>query len=488
MALYLRIENETSLPDGGPIELRVSGRRGVDIGRDSHLDWSLPDPTRYISSKHCEVRYEKGGYVLYDVSTNGTFLNGSDRRMAGPHRLKTGDRIIIGNYIVAVEVDASDVADTAKARPVTRAADPWDIASSVPPVDRKDVIVPVDRRPNNDPLNWAVDMPDIVPAERKSPSRQYSPPVLPDPPSRRMPDVWNDHQPPPPPIPAPLFSPSTLPVPGSPPPMPGPLVDDRETKAIPILRKPPDAVAPKVDFGERVVRQEALSIPVPPVPPVADARAAKTSQPASPAQAAGVAELMARFARGAGIPAEDLLKRDAGDIMEDLGGMMRLVVDNLMELNADRRETKRVMRSSDHTVIRGHDNNPLKFMPTPEHALISMIDQPTRSYLNGPQALKESFDDLQNHQKRIFVAMRQAMKMLFEDMDPAVIDKSVEGDRGVASLIGGSRKTRLWDNFVARWQAKTRRSEDGMVGLFMLYFSDCYDRLGDSKDPPDRLP
>ena len=78
MGLTLTIENETSLPDGGPLSVSVAGKRGLDIGRDTHLDWTLPDPTRVISGKHCEVRYRDGGYWLYDVSTNGTFLNGSD--------------------------------------------------------------------------------------------------------------------------------------------------------------------------------------------------------------------------------------------------------------------------------------------------------------------------------------------------------------------------------------------------------------------------
>ena len=56
MALKLHLENETSLPDGGPLSVSIDGKRGIDIGRDAHLDWTLPDPTRYISSKHCEIR------------------------------------------------------------------------------------------------------------------------------------------------------------------------------------------------------------------------------------------------------------------------------------------------------------------------------------------------------------------------------------------------------------------------------------------------
>src|SRR5262249_21924392 len=98
MAPHLKIENVPNLPDGGPVEIAVTGKRGIDIGRDTHLDWTLPDPTRHISSKHAEIRYKEGGYWLHDVSTNGTFLNGSDHRMQAPHRLRNGDRFVIGHY------------------------------------------------------------------------------------------------------------------------------------------------------------------------------------------------------------------------------------------------------------------------------------------------------------------------------------------------------------------------------------------------------
>ena len=110
MALHLRIENVPNLPDGGPVEMRVTGKRGIDIGRDAHLDWTLPDPTRHISSKHAEIRYKDGGYWLHDVSTNGTFLNGGDHRMQAPHRLRNGDRFAIGHYIIAVALDGEPAA------------------------------------------------------------------------------------------------------------------------------------------------------------------------------------------------------------------------------------------------------------------------------------------------------------------------------------------------------------------------------------------
>lgn len=104
MTLRLSIENMDRLPDGGPLRVEVKGR-GLDIGRDGHLDWTLPDPSRYVSGKHCEIRFRDGGYWLHDVSTNGTFVNGSQFRPSSPHPLRTGDKLTIGPYIVAVEIE-----------------------------------------------------------------------------------------------------------------------------------------------------------------------------------------------------------------------------------------------------------------------------------------------------------------------------------------------------------------------------------------------
>ena len=38
MALTLKIENETNLPDGGPMSVSIQGKRGIDIGRDQYLE------------------------------------------------------------------------------------------------------------------------------------------------------------------------------------------------------------------------------------------------------------------------------------------------------------------------------------------------------------------------------------------------------------------------------------------------------------------
>jgi FHA domain len=164
MPLALQLVNESTLPDGGPVSFQLSGKCSVDIGRGAHLDWTLPDPTRFISNKHCEIRYKDGDYWLSDVSTNGTFLNGADRRMQAPHRLRNGDRFTIGHYLVAVTLEGAQEADDetrgAAVPPPTHVPDDQDLWA-----DERDVQSAIDTkqlratRPNA-PFDWSADIPD----------------------------------------------------------------------------------------------------------------------------------------------------------------------------------------------------------------------------------------------------------------------------------------------------------------------------------------
>lgn len=140
--LILRIENVDTLPDGGPVFFELD-RRGIDIGRDPYLDWTLPDTERFISGKHCEIHFRDGGYWVHDVSTNGTSVNGQSGRLTEAHRLQNGDRLYIGQYIILAELIGEDGGGDGPAARVSAhtsiSADPWGgVADAADAVDKRD--------------------------------------------------------------------------------------------------------------------------------------------------------------------------------------------------------------------------------------------------------------------------------------------------------------------------------------------------------------
>jgi type VI secretion system protein ImpI len=430
MTLTLRIENLTTLPDGGPLSVSIKGKRGLDIGRDQYLDWTLPDSSRFISGKHCEVRWHDGAYWLHDISTNGTFLNGADSRLKAPHRLRDGDRFTIGQYIIAATMDDKIVepGEAAPAHMPSRDENLWDGGpDAADPIDPRQLKGPHDAVPvRPDFLDWAVDVP--APAARPAPSAAVSVSSV-----RRMPvatehDSWAEG-PPPPPAPQP------------------------EVIPVPSPRRP----------GSSEARQP-WSAPESD-PPVTSQRSVDTNE-------------MARFvqlvARGAGLPDDAFAGRDPAELAEQFGRLMKLATDNMKQLLEARQQAKRLARSPNQTTVQAINNNPLKFAPTPEDALRIMFGSQNRSYLDSERAFAQGFDDLKKHQIKTYTAMQQAVTLLMRDVDPATIEATSPSDRGLAGMVG-SRKARLWDVYVARWQAHAKRHDNGILDTFMDYFARCYD-------------
>jgi len=155
-----------------------------------------------------------------------------------------------------------------------------------------------------------------------------------------------------------------------------------------------------------------------------------------------------------------------------------MMAENLGQMLASRAESKTLMRSSSRTMIRAVENNPLKFASSPGEALAIMFGARTRNYLDARMTIERSFGDLKTHQILTYSAMQGALDALFEDLAPERIDHSVERESGIGALIS-SRKAKLWDIYVERWRAKTKRSDGRLLEAFIALFAQAYDRLQD---------
>jgi type VI secretion system protein ImpI len=188
-------------------------------------------------------------------------------------------------------------------------------------------------------------------------------------------------------------------------------------------------------------------------------------------------QFMRRLAQAAGVPEEVFARKDPNELAEQLGATVRLIVENVMQLLNARLQAKRLARSSQRTVIQAVDNNPLKFAPSGEEAMRIMFGPANQSYLDARRAVEQSFADLKTHQIKTYAAMQHALNALLADLDPKSIDQATEADRGISGLMT-SRKARLWDVYVAQWEAMERLDENGPADAFMRLFAEFYDREG----------
>jgi type VI secretion system protein ImpI len=416
--LRLSIENLDRLPDGGPLRVEVKGR-GLDFGRDAHLDWTLPDASRTVSSKHCEVRFRDGGYWLHDVSTNGTFVNGSPHRLDVPYLLRDGDRLNVGPYIIAVSVESGR--DAGRSQPAAAgaplAANVWDPAeTAAAPDDRAAYQIHKAQARSPDFLDSAA---FIEPANTRV--AQAPPPIA---------DAWL--------VPA-----------AAAPPQPG------VAAHTPPSRRRPAPPPLRVEASGGV----AIS------PVTAQSQAAPDD-----------ATLIHRIALAAGIPEHAITGRDPNALAEEIGLVVRLTVQNLAQMLSSRAESKTLMRSSSRTMVRAIENNPLKFTDSIEEALSIMFGRPTRQYLDARATIENSFSDLKTHQVLTCCAIRDALDTLFEELAPDRIDRSVNPDHGLGRILA-ARKARLWDIYVDRWRAKTKRADGRLLDAFLALFAEAYDRL-----------
>lgn len=508
-SLHLALDNVTTLPDGGPTTFTVEGARSVDIGRNTYLDWTLPDPERVISGRHCEIHFRDGGYWLHDVSRNGTYLNGSEKRLTEPTELRDGDRVAIGDYLVSVAITLDDApARVVEAPPVGdgeegQSENLWDVpngraAPAERPERQRRAATPV----QPDVLDWAADLPKVERAPQAPAGWDAAPPD--NPLSQDAPAAWD---PPQPREAAPADMPQTPAEPSEPaddngaavaaglpnlaartpnpttldlePPIEAPPVDAPPEE--PAARARPSVTELFLDPAPAPVEPLPVetppaepSVPDPPQPDTAPLDRGFTPPPAAPRPAPAEGDFAAFVEAFAG--ALDIAPdRLAGESPEALGArvglFVQLTLDGMQKLLKARAASRGFMKAGAGTQVQAVGNNPLKFMPTPAAAADVLFGPPSRSYLPVEQTLSESFADLGSHQVALYSAMQDAVERMLADLSP----EAIEAEKPSGSWVS-SKEAKAWEIYKERYTARASQHDNGMVDVFMMCFSDAYER------------
>ncbi|WP_455917884.1 type VI secretion system-associated FHA domain protein TagH [Pseudomonas cerasi] len=417
------------------------------IGRSSDNDWVLPDPERLVSSQHCVIQYKDGRYYLTDNSTNGVELVNAGIRMrrGNSEPLQDGELIRIGDYEIQARIDfnvqaidsqpfAGDSPNSFEAlmgavvnapAPTPVIAPQFHGASSMDTLpDLFDFLTPTAVPPPT--------VADHVPSEQHDfrPPTPVAMPVVekPAPSASVIPEDWD------------VFGDSPAPVASSPTPVAPP-------PAPPVIQSPP---APPVMQSPPVVE---------PVLPAADSQ-----QP----------DLLQAFLRGAGLDQLRLDKADACAQMESIGRSYRLMVEGLIDVLRARASLKGEFRMQ-QTMIRPAENNPLKFAPNADEALLLLLRHGNQAFMAPDIAVRDSFDDLRAHQLAVMAGVEAAIKHLLARFEPAQLEERMGKPGGLSSIFNGSRQAQYWQQFTELYSNISREAQEDFQDLFGREFSRAYE-------------
>jgi len=217
-----------------------------------------------------------------------------------------------------------------------------------------------------------------------------------------------------------------------------------------------------------------------PAGPAATPVAAPSTPSAAPsatphaAPPAGTDALLAAFSRGLGLPQLQPPGGLTPAFMEHLGLVVREAVQGTVELLIARAATKREVRA-DVTMIVSKNNNPLKFSPDVDFALMQLINPQGGGFMGPAEAMRDAYDDLRAHQIGFIAGMRAALASVLARFTPAELEARLTSRSLFDSVLPANRKAKLWDLYEQRYQDISREAEDDFHSLFGREFLKAYE-------------
>jgi type VI secretion system protein len=480
MPLTLRIQAYRKEPPAAPVERRFDHLGGT-IGRAPGNDLELPDPVKYISRNHGRIDFTDGRYTLTDLGANPSWVNDRPVGTGRSAPLAHGDRVLIGDYELAVGIDEPT------------AAPPADVPLFAPETSAE---LPFQPQPAAAPSPWAGpsfdELRDTLAEERildaagaaQAATTALAAPTNADPlglgllGGQQAPVITSSE---------PLFrgsepdhvAPQFHALPGARVAAPGPDVDARWL--------PPSE--PTIMTTVAALHASAEARPVPavahpqaPAPqlipddydPLADFLPRQPSAPAAPppAPAPDNDAVLRALLRGMGVP--ELRPVGTPEATAELAGsILREAIAGTMSVLLARAMTKRENRL-DMTVLGVQANNPLKFFPDAESALAQMLTGAMAGYMTPVKSVAHAFDDLRAHELAMVAGMRAALAGVLARVDPALIEARVESDGVFDRVLATKRKAKMWDAMVALYGDIVREADDDFGHLFGDRFAEAY--------------
>ena len=184
--------------------------------------------------------------------------------------------------------------------------------------------------------------------------------------------------------------------------------------------------------------------------------------------------LLQELLAGAGIPSATIKGGLTPELMKRIGGMLAAAIQGTIELIATRALLKREVKA-EVTIIASTRNNPLKFLPDSESALLHMFGSRIPGFMAPVEAMEDAFKDLRAHEVGVVAGMHAALAQVLARFEPNALEKRLKPAGVLESLLPNSRKARLWEEFEEMYVDISREAQDDFQSLFGKAFLQAYE-------------
>ena len=481
-------------PDYGSAAQRQVPGGELTIGRGAECDWALPDPGKSLSRKHCTLEYIGGSWQVRDLSSNGTFVNSATMPIGRDQVqvLQSCDRLLLGDYEIEARIEEAPFA--VRARPSHFEHDIGNLPFGegrpaafggvrLPGLD--DPVFPPGLGPSSPfghdtaadhaPMSANAYMP---PPAVRAPLPQAAPSggkaIVPDnwldtPMGDSMPTTQTQRTAATPPSPAAFAPPPAAVEPVQAPPWGPALGDSSSASELPTLAQAighPVMPAPKASPSGA----PRLAPSTPPAAPPQRARPSAMTASGAAAQAGGDMSTALLALLSGGDLTANLAARAAADpenALRNAGALLRVAVAGIRALLIGRGAVKREFRI-EQTVLRTHENNPLKFTSSDAQALAVLLDPGEK----GLAAMQDSINDLTCHQVAVLAATQAAARALLEQLEPSKLEAEDTG----GGILPGATEKRLWTAYKRQHARLLEQFEDDFESAFGKAFARAYEQ------------
>jgi len=479
---------------------RTFSEGGGSLGRGPDNTWVLDDPDKYMSSMHAQIGFENGQYILVDVSTNGTFINGSAEPLGSGNKinLAEGDRFVISDYEFIVNFRGThnanadllsqptgqgpfsamnisgnkDIGDAtgeslfsqnSPFAPPSAGSNYVPLSDAMPGFDtvETDPLVALDNASTNNNQSPAQNVPFISNSMANQGEAINDAVDWPNSniPVGMIPDNWNDDEP-----------------------LDTPVVSSEHSA--PTFEKAPDhlpdnsfsnmeALA-KLENEYLALENENKKL----ITEVAQLKEYIKKQNASDKisrerEKRTISTMDRTLIEALGFSEKNLDQDKMLEISETVGMLVRETMEGMMRVLSFRKKIKEEFRIN-VTTIQPVENNPLKFSANIDDAMENMFIKENNAYKEPIEAVREGFQGIAEHQVAILAGMQAAFRGMLERFDPDTLEKKFEKYKK-SSLIQLGKKRKNWESYKAYHTELTENLDNSFQYLFGYDFVQAYE-------------